>query len=52
MATGSSILAWGIPWTEEPGQLESTGPQRVRHDLVAEHAHEKFAVSQFWRVAV
>ena len=32
MATHSSILAWRIPWTEEPGGLESTGSQRVRHD--------------------
>ena len=31
MATHSSILAWRIPWTEEPGGLQSTGPQRVRH---------------------
>ena len=28
----SSILAWRIPWTEEPGRLQSTGSQRVRHD--------------------
>ena len=27
----SSILAWGIPWTEEPGRLQSMGLQRVRH---------------------
>ena len=32
MATHSSILAWRIPWTEEPGELWSIGPQRVRHD--------------------
>ena len=32
MATHSSILAWEIPWTEEPGGLQSTGSQRVRHD--------------------
>ena len=32
MATQSSILAWKIPWTEEPGQLQSMGSQRVRHD--------------------
>ena len=31
MATHSSILAWWIPWTEEPGGLQSTGLQRVRH---------------------
>ena len=31
MATHSSILAWRIPWTEEPGGLWSMGSQRVRH---------------------
>ena len=35
MATHSSILAWKIPWTEEPGGLQSVGSQRVRHNLVA-----------------
>ena len=32
MATHSSTLAWKTPWTEEPGGLQSTGSQRVRHD--------------------
>ena len=32
MATHSSILAWEIAWTEEPGGLQSTGSQSVRHD--------------------
>ena len=32
MATHSSILAWRIPWTEEPGKLQSMGLQRVEHD--------------------
>ena len=32
MATHSSILAWRISWTEEPGRLQSMGLQRVRHD--------------------
>ena len=32
MATFSSVLAWRIPWTEEPGGLQSIGLQRVRHD--------------------
>ena len=31
-ATHSSILVWSIPWAEEPGGLQSTGLQRVRHD--------------------
>ena len=38
MATHSSVLAWKIPWTEEPGWLQSMGSQRVRYDLVTEHA--------------
>ena len=32
MATHSSVLAWGTPRTEEPGGLQSTGSQRVRHN--------------------
>ena len=32
MAIHSSILAWRIPWTEEPDRLQSIGSQRVRHD--------------------
>ena len=37
MATLSSILAWKIPQTEEPGRLQSMGLQRVGHDIVTEH---------------
>jgi len=33
MATHSSVLAWEIPWTEEPGRLQSTGLQRAGHNL-------------------
>ena len=32
MTTHSSILAWKMPWTEEPGRLQSMGSQRVGHD--------------------
>ena len=32
MTTHSSILPWRIPWTEEPGELQSIGSQTVRHD--------------------
>ena len=39
MATHSSILAWGVPWTEEPGRLQSTGSQRVRHDWAHRQTH-------------
>ena len=34
MATHSSVLAWRIPWTEEPGGLQCMGSQRAGHDLV------------------
>ena len=37
MVTHSSILAWRIPWTEEPGGLQSMGSQRVRHDWALTH---------------
>ena len=39
MATHSSILAWEVPWTEEPGRLQSMGSQRVRHDLGTKQQH-------------
>ena len=44
MATQSSILAWKIPWTEEPGGLQPMGLQRVAHDLAAEQPqpHHRF----------
>ena len=38
MATRSSILAWRIPWAEEPGGLQSMEPQRVGHEWVTEHS--------------
>ena len=40
MATHSSILAWEIPWTEEPGKLQSMGLQRLRHHLSAEQQQQ------------
>ena len=48
MATHSSILAWRIPWTEEPGRLQSMGLQRVGHDWVTnththKHTHQALA---------
>ena len=45
MATHSSILAWEIPWTEEPGGLQSMGSQRVGHDW-AISLHVTFLVAQ------
>ena len=40
MATHSNILAWRIPWTEEPGGLQSMGSQRVGHDLATEQQQQ------------
>jgi len=39
MATHSSVLFWRIPWTEEPGGLQSMGSQRVGHDRAHAHTH-------------
>ena len=39
MAAHSSILAWRLSWTEEPGGLQSMGSHRVRHEWAIEHAH-------------
>ena len=36
MTAHSKILAWEIPWAEEPDRLQSMGSQRVRHDLVTQ----------------
>ena len=41
MATHSSILAWRIPWTEEPGRPQSTGSQKSRHDLATKQQQRK-----------
>ena len=40
MAIHSSILAWEITWTEEPGGLPSTGPQEVRQDLATKQEQQ------------
>ena len=41
MATASSILAWEIPWTDEPGRLQSMGSQRIRHNLATKQTKNK-----------
>ena len=46
MTTHSSILAWRIPWTEEPGGLQSMGSQRVRHDSATDTFQEKNGIIQ------
>ena len=40
--THSSIFAWKIPWTEEPGEPQSMGSQRVTHDWATAHVHYYF----------
>ena len=42
LVTHSSILAWEIPWTEEPGRVQSMGLQRVRHDLATKQQQTCF----------
>ena len=51
MATHSSILAWRIPWTEEPGGLQSMGLQSVRHDWVI-YTHTHFILWLHWALVV
>ena len=46
MATHSSILAWKIPWTEGPGELQSMGSPRV--DSTAQSEHKKLQTRQGW----
>ena len=40
MTTHSSILAWEVPWPEEPGRLQTMGSQRAGHNLATEYAME------------
>ena len=54
MATHSSILVWEIPWTEEPGRLQSIVSQRVGHDwsnLPCMHAHRLHWFTPLWNRA-
>ena len=46
----SSVLAWRIPWTEEPGGLQSTGSQRARHDLVTEQQQKNNKRQLLWHL--
>ena len=41
MTTHSSILAWRVPWTEEPGGLQLMGSQRIRHSLATRQQHQQ-----------
>ena len=52
-ATQENSMAWRIPWTEDPGGLQSTGSQRVRHNLANKHsthvAQAQGSVCLHWR---
>ena len=51
MATYFIILAWRIPWTEEPDRLQSIGLQRVGHDSSVFSIHEKWLTSGYiWKI--
>ena len=50
MATHSSILAWRIPWTEEPGELQSMRWQRIRHDWATKKEKEKKCIMHIEKI--
>ena len=50
MATHSSILAWKVPWTEEPGGLQSKGLQKIRHDWARRDADKMFGIKLYTNV--
>ena len=50
MASHSSVLDWGIPWTEEPSWIQSMGSQRVGYNLVTEHTH--WIINNFCAITV
>ena len=47
MASHSGTLAWEIPWTVEPGGLQSTGSERIRHDRAHTHIKSQLSIRQF-----
>ena len=48
MTTHSSVLAWRIPWTEEPGGLQSMGSQRLRYDWAKKHTYTHHIRVDHW----
>ena len=48
MATYSGVLAWEIPWTEEPGGLSPMGLQRVKYDLATKQ-QQQIIIKPFWK---
>ena len=51
MATQSIILAWKIPWTENPGRLQSMGLQRVGHDLATKQ-QQQYILKGIWGIGI
>ena len=50
MATYSGVLAWEIPWTDEPGGLSPTGLQRVKYELATkQQQHIMIIIKPFWK---
>ena len=47
VATYTSVLAWEIPWIEEPGRLQSMGSQRVRHDLATKQKQLNYSANEY-----
>jgi len=45
MASHANILAWEIPWAEEPGRIQSTGSQRVRQNLAAKQQQQQILIT-------
>ena len=52
MATHSSILAWRIPWMEEPGGLQSMESQRFGHNWATSLPHRISAISHLWKIVI
>ena len=52
MATHSSIPAWEIPWTEEPGGLQSVGSQGVEHALMTKQQKQIIYLDVYWMVEI
>ena len=50
MAAHSIIFAWEIPWTEEPGGLQSIGSQRVEHDLVTKQQPQQYSTVYIYHI--
>ena len=50
MATHCSIFTWEIPWTEDPGGLQSMGSQRVKHDLATKQKQQYSMMENYLKI--